>query len=131
VEVVVAEDERFERHGQDLVTVTRLPATRAMLGGTISVPTLDGDREVEIPAGAQPGEHVLIRGAGLPSLRGAARGDQHVVLDVVVPVDLDPDQRELTARLDDSLVDANLRRDGRGGRWRRFGARRRARRQRA
>ncbi len=64
VEVVVAEDERFERHGQDLVTVVEVPATRAMLGGTVTVPTLDGEREVDIPAGAQPGEHVVAAGPG-------------------------------------------------------------------
>ena len=131
VEVLVAEDERFERVGQDLVSRVEVPATRAMLGGQIVVSTLDGDREAEIPAGAQPGDAVTLRGLGLPSLRGAARGDHHVVLDVVVPVGLDADQRGLVERLDDSLDEDNLRRDGRGPRWRRFGARRRARRQRA
>jgi molecular chaperone DnaJ len=103
VQVVVAEDDRFERHGSDLVTVAAVPATRAMLGGTLSVPTLDGDQEVEVPAGAQPGEHVVLRGLGLPSLRGPARGDQHVVLDVQVPADLSGEQRELAERLDESL----------------------------
>jgi molecular chaperone DnaJ len=131
VEVIVTEDERFERVGQDLVSRVEIPATRAMLGGSVAVETLEGEREAEIPRGAQPGEAVTLRGLGLPGLHRGARGDHHVVLDVVVPVDLDPDQRELTERLDDSLDDANLRRDGRGGRWRRFGARRRTRRQRA
>jgi molecular chaperone DnaJ len=131
VEVLVADDERFERVGQDLVSRVEVTATRAMLGGAIVVETLDGDREAEVPAGAQPGDALTLRGLGLPSLRGAARGDQHVVLDVVVPVALDADQRELVERLDDSLVEDNLRRDGRSARWRRFGARRRTRRQRA
>src|SRR5919198_1517041 len=57
VQVLVADDERFERHGQELVTVVEFPATRAMLGGTVTVPTLDGEREIEVPAGAQPGQH--------------------------------------------------------------------------
>ena len=43
VEVVVADDDRFERHGQDLVSVVEVPVTRAMLGGTVTVPTLDGE----------------------------------------------------------------------------------------
>jgi molecular chaperone DnaJ len=118
VEVVVADDERFERHGQDLVVVVEIAATRAMLGGTATVPTLDGEREVEIPAGAQPGEHVMLRGLGLPSLRGRARGDQHVVLDVYVPSKLSADERQLVERLDDSLGPAGGRGDGRS-RWRR------------
>ena len=121
VEAVVADDERFERHGQDLVTVAELSATRAMLGGTVSVPTLEGEREVDVPAGAQPGEHVVLRGLGLPSLRGAARGDQHVVLDVYVPADLSREQRELAERLDASVGAKGSRGDGR---WR---SRRRAR----
>jgi molecular chaperone DnaJ len=130
VEVVVADDERFERVGRDIVSRVEVPATRAMLGGAAVVETIEGEREVEVPAGAQPGEAVTLRGLGLPSLRGTARGDHHVVLDVVVPVALDSDQRELADRLDASLGDGNLRRDGGGGRWR-FGARRKARRERA
>jgi len=112
VEVMVAEDERFERHGQDLVSIVEVAATKAMLGGSVSVATLDGEREVEIPAGAQPGEPVVLRGLGLPSLRGAARGDQHVVLDVYVPTKLGKEQRQLAEQLDESL---NSGSHGRGG----------------
>jgi molecular chaperone DnaJ len=123
VQVVVAEDERFERHGQDLVTVVEVPVTRAMLGGTLTVPTLDGEQEIEVPAGAQPGEHVLLRGVGLPSLRGAARGDQHVVLDVRVPAKLSKEQRALAESLDDSLGPDGGRRPGRSRSRRRAGRR--------
>jgi molecular chaperone DnaJ len=122
VEVLVADDERFERHGQDLVAIVEVPATRAMLGGKTTVPTLDGDREVEIPAGAQPGEHVVLRGHGLPSLRGGSRGDEHVVLDVYVPGKLSKDERRLVEQLDESLGSKGRRRDG-GSRWRRRAAR--------
>ena len=121
VEVVVDHDERFERHGQDLLSVVPVPVTRAMLGGVVTAPTLDGDREVEVPAGAQPGEQILLRGLGLPSLRGAARGDHHVVLDLFVPRELTREERELVERLDESLGTEG----GRDGRSR---SRRRARR---
>ena len=112
VQVLVAEDDRFERHGQDLVTVVELSATRAMLGGTVTVSTLDGEREVEVSPGAQPGERLVLPGVGLPSLRGAARGDQHVVLDVRVPMRLSEEQRELVERLDRSLGPASSGEDG-------------------
>ncbi|MGH2925433.1 MAG: molecular chaperone DnaJ [Solirubrobacterales bacterium] len=121
VEVGVADDERFERHGQDLVAVLEVPATRAMLGGTATVPTLEGDREVDVPVGAQPGQRVVLRGLGLPSLRGGRRGDEHVVLDVQVPDDLSSEERELVERLHESLDDPDRRR-GRS-RWRRRAAR--------
>jgi molecular chaperone DnaJ len=118
VQVVIADDERFERHGQDLVTVVEIPVTRAMLGGTVAVPTLEGEQQVNVPAGAQPGEHVLLRGLGLPSLRGAARGDQHVVLDIRVPAKLNREQHELAERLDESLGPDGGPRHGRRSRRR-------------
>ncbi|MGH2953483.1 MAG: molecular chaperone DnaJ [Solirubrobacterales bacterium] len=104
--VRVADDERFQRQGRDLVTVVHVSATRAILGGTVTAPTLDGEREVELPAGTQPGHAITLSGLGLPSLRGAARGDQHVLVDVVVPADLSPEQRDLAERLDDALREA-------------------------
>jgi molecular chaperone DnaJ len=114
VEVLVAEDERFERHGQDLVSVVEVPVTRAMLGGTLTVPTLDGESEVEIPAGAQMGERIVLKGIGLPSLHGGRRGDQHVLVDVFVPTRLNKEQRDLAQQLDESLGPDGGRRDGRG-----------------
>jgi molecular chaperone DnaJ len=115
VRVTVAEDERFQREGNDLVTVAEVAATTAMLGGEVTVPTLDGDREVEIAPGTQPGDHVPLRGLGLPSLRGTYRGDQHVFFNVVVPANLSEDQRELARRLDETIGPDNRRsEDGEG-----------------
>jgi molecular chaperone DnaJ len=108
VEVHVTEDERFQREGSDLVSVVEIPATAAMLGTTVMVPTLDGDREVEAKPGTQPGGRAVLRGLGLPSLRGAGRGDQHVFFNVVVPANLSEEQRELADRLDETLDDDNL-----------------------
>jgi molecular chaperone DnaJ len=131
VEVSVAEDERFERHGAELATAARLSATRAMLGGSITVATLDGEHELEVPAGSQPGQRLTLHELGLPSLRGTRRGDLHVILDVVVPSALDDEQLELAEQLEDSLDDANLRADSGSG-WRsRLRGRKRGSRQRA
>jgi molecular chaperone DnaJ len=101
--VRVTEDQRFERRGQDLITVVEVPVTLAMVGGRVNTPTLDGDREVEIPAGAQPGHTVRLKGLGLPSLRGRSRGDQHVLVEVEVPRKLNRQQRDLARRLHESL----------------------------
>ncbi|CAN5609004.1 molecular chaperone DnaJ [soil metagenome] len=99
----VAEDERFERHGEHLLSAANVPATRAMLGGKLSVPTLEGDKEIKIPSGSQPGDTVRIKGAGLPPLRGRKRGDQHVVLEVTIPTSLDRQQRDLAEQLDSAI----------------------------
>jgi molecular chaperone DnaJ len=112
--VRVAEDERFERQGRDLLTVVSVPATRAMLGGSLAVPTLDGEREVEIPAGAEPGQSIRLAGLGLPSLRGRGRGDQYVLVEVTVPGKLTRAQRDLIERLDAELAESE-----KGGRFRR------------
>jgi molecular chaperone DnaJ len=102
--VRVAEDPRFKREGRDLVTVAGVQVTQAMLGGRITVPTLDGDREVEVPPGAATGHAITLKGIGLPSLRGGRRGDQHILVDVVIPDELSDEQRELVEQLDRSLA---------------------------
>jgi molecular chaperone DnaJ len=106
--VRVAEDERFLRDGSDLVTAIDVPAPAAALGTTVTVPTLDGEREVEVPAGTQPGTVVTLRGLGMPSLGRGRRGDQRVVLNVVVPRNLTARQRELLDELNASLTEHNL-----------------------
>ena len=78
-------DERFARQGTELVSRVPIPVTTAMLGGEVSVPTLNGDEPVEVPAGAQHGDVAVLRRHGLPPLRGGKRGDQHVVFELAVP----------------------------------------------
>src|SRR5205085_6434458 len=89
----VREDPRFVRDGEDLVTAVDVSAPLAALGTTVEVPTLDGPVELEIPPGTQPHEALVIRGAGMPPLRGRGRrhGDLRVMVNVVVPRHLDRD----------------------------------------
>ena len=79
-----------------------------MLGTTITVATLEGEREIELAPGVQPGHGETLRGLGLPRLGSRRRGDQRIVVDVVVPANLSEEQRELAERLDETLEDANL-----------------------
>ncbi|MFL5898362.1 MAG: molecular chaperone DnaJ [Solirubrobacterales bacterium] len=108
VEVRIAEDERFERDGIDLISTVSIPATEAMLGTTITVPTLEGEEEIEVVPGTQPGHQYVLKGLGLPRLSGRRRGNQRVLLEVFVPTNLSDEQRQLTARLDGTLGDENL-----------------------
>jgi molecular chaperone DnaJ len=109
--VRVREDSRFLRDGDDLVTAVDVPAPLAALGTIVTVPTVDGETELEIPAGIQPHETILIRGGGMPALRGRRTGDLRVVVNVVVPRHLNRQQRELLQELADSMTDHNLRTD--------------------
>src|SRR3954468_1974189 len=85
VQVRVAADERFVRDGDDLVTGLDVPAPGAALGGTFRVEDVQGNEDVEIEAGTQPGEEIRLRGHGMPSLRGRRREDLRVVVNVVIP----------------------------------------------
>ena len=103
VEIRVAADERFTRQGTELICGAKVPVTTAIVGGEVFVPTLDGELSVEVPAGTQHGEVAVLNGRGLPPLRGRRRGDQHVVFELVVPTDLDDEQREAAERLAEAL----------------------------
>ena len=107
--VRVEDDERFLRDGNDLVSVIDVPAPAATLGTTVTVPTLDGDEEIDVPAGTQPGTIVTLRGRGMPSIGRGRVGDQRLLLNVVIPRNLTERQRELLEELRDSVTDDNLR----------------------
>jgi molecular chaperone DnaJ len=108
VQVRVREDARFVRDGEDLVTVVDVAAPLAALGTTVAVPTIDGETELEIPAGTQPSETLRLRHQGMPALRGRRRGDIRVVVNVVTPRHLNREQRELLEQLAESLSERNL-----------------------
>jgi molecular chaperone DnaJ len=111
VQVRVREDPRFVRHQDDLVTVVDVAAPLAALGTTVTVPTIEGQTELEIPAGIQPNETLTLRGEGMPALRGRRRGDLRVVVNVVIPRHLKREQKELLERLAESMTEHNLRTD--------------------
>jgi len=107
--VRIAADERFLRDGDDLVTVLDVSAPHAALGASFSAPSLDGDVDVRIAAGTQPGEVIVVRGHGMPRLRRPGRrGDLRVVVNVVVPRKLNREQRKLAEKLADSMTAANV-----------------------
>jgi molecular chaperone DnaJ len=105
----VREDPRFMRDGDDLVTAVDVAAPLAALGTTVEVPTIEGPVELEVPAGTQPHETLIVRGAGMPALRSRRTGDLRVVINVVIPRRLKREQRELLERLSQTLTDENLR----------------------
>jgi molecular chaperone DnaJ len=110
--VHVAPDERFVRDGDDLVTVLDVPAPVAALGATVSASSLDGDVDVEVAPGTQPGSVLTVRGKGMPRLRRPGRhGDLRVVVNVVIPRKLTKEQRRLSQELAQSMTEDNLRVD--------------------
>jgi molecular chaperone DnaJ len=111
VGVTVADDSRFEREGNDVVSVLDLPFTRAAMGHSVTVETLDGPHEVEVRPGTQPGEVLLLRGKGIPVLGGRGRGDHRVVVNVLVPRKLSDEQRSLLDRFETTVDDGTYAAD--------------------
>lgn len=104
----------FVREGQVVACEVPLSITEAALGAVLTVPTLDGQVEMRVPPGTQPGTVFRLRGKGMPvGPKGSARGDQHVRVQVEVPERLGARQRELLdelAKLSDADLDATPRR---------------------
>lgn len=99
VELVVADDPRFERHDSDLWHRVELGFGEAALGTRIEVPLIDGGTiDFDIPAGTQPGDTFRVRGAGMTVLGRKTRGDLQVVVSVVVPTTLTAQEEELLLR---------------------------------
>jgi molecular chaperone DnaJ len=93
----------FQRDGSTLFCRVPIPMTQAALGGHIEVPTLDGGRaRVTVPAGAQSGHRLRLRGKGMPVLRSPVRGDMIVELMVETPVNLTKRQQELLREFEGS-----------------------------
>jgi molecular chaperone DnaJ len=109
VQVQVRADEHLIRDGDDLVTVLDVAAPLAALGADLPVNALDGQLDVHVPTGTQPGEVVIVKGEGMPHLRRPERrGDLRVYVNVLIPRRLTPEQRELLGTLADSLTPENL-----------------------
>lgn len=110
--VRVLADERFVRERDDLICVLDVPAPQAALGVTLRVPTLgagEDDEEVEIAAGTQPGEVIVLRGRGMPRLQRSGSGDLRVVVNVQIPRRLTVEQRAIVEQLAASMTEDNLR----------------------
>lgn len=98
VHIRVAPHARYERDGVDLVTRVPVSIAQASLGTRLDLPTLDGDEELSIPPGTQPGHEFVLRHRGVPRLQGRGRGDLRVIVDVVVPTNLTDAETELLQR---------------------------------
>lgn len=90
---------QFTRRDQDIFFELPVNIVQAALGDAVEVPTLEGPVQVTIPPGTQYGQSFRLRGKGMPHPRSQRRGDQLVVVRVVVPKDLKPVQREALSKV--------------------------------
>ena len=90
LEVHVRPHRLFQLEGRDVTLTLPIAPWEAALGATVTVPTLAGNVDMRIPAGAQSGQKLRLRGRGLP---GAQPGDEYVLLKVIVPRASSPEAR--------------------------------------
>jgi molecular chaperone DnaJ len=109
--VRVKPDPRFVRDGNDVISTVDLTMTQAALGSRVSVPTLDGDVELDFQPGTQPGEIHVLGGRGMPVLQGFGRGDHRVLVNVAIPRQLSDEQRRLLEEFERGARDENYHPD--------------------
>jgi molecular chaperone DnaJ len=95
VHLRVQPHEHFRRVDDDLVCQVPISIAQAALGTKVALETLDGEDELLIAAGTQPGHEFVIRGRGVPRLHGRGRGDLRAIVRVEVPTKMSPAETEL------------------------------------
>lgn len=90
----------YKRDGINVFTELEISPAQAVVGDVVSIKTLDGDKEIQIPAGSQHGSIIKIKGAGIPIIsRPSQRGDHIVVLKIKVPTKLNEEEKVLYQKL--------------------------------
>ncbi|EFE41125.1 hypothetical protein TRV_04141 [Trichophyton verrucosum HKI 0517] len=108
----VAADRRFNRSGSDVLYTAAIPLTTALLGGEVTVPTLDGEAKVRVGTGTGTGDKITLPGMGMRKLGGrrAGNGDLKVEFKVTMPRSLTPNQRTILEVLADEMGDKTAKR---------------------
>ncbi len=95
VQVLLEASPHLRREGPDAFSEATVPLATALLGGEITIPTIEAHASLKIPAGTQPETQFRLRGKGFPRLPGSGRGDLIVTVHVEVPRSLGSREREL------------------------------------
>jgi molecular chaperone DnaJ len=90
----------FKRDGINVFTELEISPAQAVIGDTVTIKTLDGNKEVQVPAGIQHENFVKIKGAGIPVLtKPSQRGDHIVIIKIKIPTKLSEEEKNLYRRL--------------------------------
>ncbi|RPF55582.1 molecular chaperone DnaJ [Aquisalibacillus elongatus] len=108
VVIRVKRHEFFERDGDDILCEMPITFTQAALGDEIEVPTVHGRVKLKVPAGTQTGTHFRLKGKGAPNVHGYGQGDQHILVKVMVPKNLNDQQKELLRQFHELSGDETL-----------------------
>lgn len=117
VDIMVRPHTIFEREGRDLSCEVPITFATAVMGGSVDVPTLDGQVKLKVPAESQSGRVFRLRGKGVTPVRGGGQGDLFCKIQVETPVKLTSAQKELLRELDESLEAGGEKHSPRARSW--------------
>ena len=107
VMVTVRPSEVFQRDGYDVWVTVPITYSQAVLGDSITVPSIDGKVEYTVPEGTQSGTTFRLRGKGIQYLNGRGRGDMYVKCEVEIPKKLNKAQRDALKKFEGTLKEEN------------------------
>ncbi len=99
LEISITNNPRFRREENNLYTTVTVPFSGACLGTSVAVETLAETKRIKVKPGTQNGSKIRLKGFGVPGRPGKAAGDLYAVIEVGVPKELDPEQRQLLEKL--------------------------------
>lgn len=107
IKVIVAEDEHFVRHGNDLYMEVPVFFTTIVLGGKIEIPTLSGKAELNIPPNTEHGHQFIFYNEGVPDINSGRKGRLIAQIKITYPQNLTEEQHNLIMKLQESFGDTS------------------------
>jgi len=111
--ILVRDDKHFTRDGVDVYIEVPIFFTKAILGGVLKVPTIRGEKEIDIPPSVEDKKHFILRNEGIDDVHGRARGRQIVQIKIVYPKKLTDEQKEMLVSLGESFKEENTMHESR------------------
>lgn len=105
VSVTVRPHNLFKREGQDVLLEMPVSFVQATLGAALTVPTIDGKVQYNMPEGTQTGTVFRLKGSGIPNLNGRGRGDQYVKVNIEIPRNLSQEQKDMLKGFEEAVGD--------------------------
>lgn len=107
VEINVVDHDFFRRDGKEIYVELPVSFVDAIIGKEIEISTLDGKEKIEIKAGTQPGDRIVLKGKGLPDVQGYGVGNMNIDIKVLLPTKLNSEQKELLQKFDGATNEDN------------------------
>ena len=99
IKIRIAPHPYIRREGDDLIMKMDIDVSTALLGGSVEVNTLDGQRSIKVPAGTHSGQKIRIKGAGANRMKRSGTGDLYLEVGISVPKKLTPSQKKIAEAL--------------------------------